>query len=46
VNAAGGKAELVELPDIGFAGATHMFMMDTHSTEIAGWVGDWVRGNC
>ena len=46
VTRTGGQAEVVELPDIGFAGATHMFMMDTHSAEIAGWIGDWVRRNC
>ena len=46
VRAMGGVAELVELPEVGFPGATHMFMMDEHSAEIAGWVGDWVRTNC
>ena len=46
INAAGGAAELVSLPDVGFAGATHMFMMDEHSTDIAGWVGAWIREKC
>jgi pimeloyl-ACP methyl ester carboxylesterase len=46
VRAAGGKAEIVELPDVGFPGATHMFMMDEHSAEISAWVGEWVRNNC
>lgn len=46
VNAAGGTAELVSLPDAGFAGATHMFMMDEHSADIATWVGAWIRENC
>jgi pimeloyl-ACP methyl ester carboxylesterase len=46
VRANGGTAELVELPDVGFPGATHMFMMDEHSAEISAWVGEWVRKNC
>jgi len=45
VRANGGTAELVELPDVGFPGATHMFMMDEHSAEISAWIGDWVRRN-
>ncbi len=46
VVAAGGRADLVELPDVGFPGATHMFMMDEHSAEIANWVGNWIRETC
>ena len=46
VNAAGGRAELVELPEVGFPGATHMFMMDEHSARISEWLGAWIRGNC
>lgn len=46
VNAVGGRAELVELPDAGFPGATHMFMMDEHSAQISEWLGAWIRGNC
>ena len=46
VNAAGGRAELVELPDAGLPGATHMFMMDEHSAQISEWLGAWIRGNC
>jgi len=46
VRAAGGRAELVELPDAGFPGATHMFMMDGHSARISAWIGAWIRANC
>ena len=43
VNAVGGRAELVELPSVGFPGSSHMFMMDEHSAEISTWLGDWIR---
>ncbi len=46
VQAAGGRAELVELSDVGFPGATHMFMMDAHSAGISEWLGAWIRNNC
>ena len=46
VNAAGGRAELVALPDAGFPGATHMFMMDEHSAGISEWLGAWIRERC
>ena len=46
VKAVGGRAELIELPDAGFSGATHMFMMDEHSAEISEWLGAWIRENC
>jgi len=42
----GGKAELVLLPEVGFEGATHMFMMDENSAEIADWIGKWIRSSC
>ena len=42
----GGRAEVVELPDVGFAGASHMYMMDGHSAGIAAWLGDWIRSRC
>ena len=46
INSVGGKAELVSLPEIGFPGATHMFMMDEHSADIAQWIGDWIKKSC
>ena len=46
INSVGGKAELVSLPEIGFPGATHMFMMDENSADIAQWIGDWIKKSC
>ena len=43
VNAAGGRAELVDLAAVGFPGSSHMFMMDEHSAEISAWLGGWIR---
>ena len=45
VNAAGGRAENLVLPDIGIRGNSHMLMQDDNSHEIAGLVLDWVRKN-
>ncbi|GJE58472.1 esterase [Methylobacterium trifolii] len=41
-NAAGGKAELVLLPEIGIAGNSHMLMQDTNSLEVADWLAGWL----
>jgi hypothetical protein len=41
-NAAGGKAELVLLPDIGIHGNSHMMMQDRNSLEIADWLIGWI----
>ena len=42
-NAAGGRAELVVLPEIGVHGNSHMLMHDRNSLDIAGRVSDWVK---
>jgi pimeloyl-ACP methyl ester carboxylesterase len=42
VSHAGGKAELVVLPDIGIHGNSHMLMQDTNSLEIADWLIAWM----
>jgi pimeloyl-ACP methyl ester carboxylesterase len=39
---AGGKVELVMLPEIGFRGSSHMFMQDRNSLEIADWLLGWI----
>ena len=43
VNAAGGRAELMLLPDMGIRGNSHMLMQDRNSLEVAdlllGWIG-------
>jgi hypothetical protein len=41
-NAAGGKAELLVLPDIGIKGNTHMLMQDDNSLDIADILIDWI----
>jgi pimeloyl-ACP methyl ester carboxylesterase len=41
-NQAGGHAQLVELNDVGFPGASHMLMQDKHSLKIASWLADWL----
>ena len=39
---AGGKAELLVLPDIGIKGNTHMLMQDDNSLDIADILIDWI----
>ena len=41
-NAAGGKAELVLLPEIGMRGNSHMLMHDRNSLEVADWLAAWI----
>jgi hypothetical protein len=40
-NAAGGKAEIVVLPEIGIRGNSHMLMQDRNSLEVADWLINW-----
>ena len=42
-NAAGGKAELTLLPDIGMHGNSHMLMQDKNSLAIADWLVGWIN---
>ena len=46
LNSLGGNASLVSLPDVGFGGASHMFMMDRHSDKISEWISEWILGSC
>ncbi|MBH66775.1 MAG: hypothetical protein CMM58_00320 [Rhodospirillaceae bacterium] len=46
IDSVGGRTNLVHLPQIGFEGATHMFMMDSHSAEIAAWISEWIKTSC
>ena len=41
-NAAGGKVEVVALPDVGFHGNSHMLMEDRNSLDIARWLVKWI----
>jgi len=44
-NLAGGKAELVVLPDLGIKGNSHMLMHDRNSLEVAAWLDSWILRN-
>lgn len=44
-NAAGGKAEVLVLPEIGIKGNTHMLMQDDNSLDIADILLDWIGKN-
>jgi hypothetical protein len=41
-NAAGARAEVVLLPDVGFHGNSHMLMQDTNSLQVADWLLAWI----
>ena len=41
-NKAGGKAELVLLPEIGIKGSSHMLMQDRNSLQIADLLLAWI----
>ncbi|WP_218831548.1 esterase [Bordetella genomosp. 9] len=42
---AGGNARLVELPQVGFRGNSHMLMQDRNSLKVADWLLDWIDRN-
>lgn len=42
IRAAGGRADLVNLPDIGIKGNSHMMMMDRNSDDIAKIIQEWL----
>ena len=42
MNAAGGKAEIVALPEVGLYGNTHMVMQDKNSLKVADYLIRWV----
>jgi hypothetical protein len=44
-NKAGGKAEVVLLPEIGIPGNSHMLMQDSNSHQIAEWLLAWIDRN-
>ncbi|HTW36641.1 MAG TPA: hypothetical protein VMD53_18630 [Rhizomicrobium sp.] len=45
VDGAGGKADLVVLPDIGIRGNTHMLMQDDNNLQIADRLIDWMEAH-
>jgi len=45
IQAAGGIARNLVLPDIGIFGNTHMMMLDKNSDQIAGVITQWLEEN-
>jgi len=43
VRAAGGRVDIVDLPDIGIRGNSHMMMMDKNSDQVAGVIQGWLE---
>ena len=44
IRAAGGSAEVVDLPKAGISGNSHMMMMDKNNLEVAGLIQAWLEG--
>jgi hypothetical protein len=42
VRAAGGSVDVIDLPDLGIKGNSHMLMMDKNSAEIADVIQKWL----
>ncbi|VTZ27223.1 conserved exported hypothetical protein [Methylocella tundrae] len=45
LKSAGGKAKLVQLPQIGLHGNSHMLMQDRNNLQIADYILDWISQN-
>jgi pimeloyl-ACP methyl ester carboxylesterase len=44
IRAAGGSADVVDLPKVGISGNSHMMMMDKNNAEIAALIQNWLEG--
>ena len=44
IKAAGGSVEIVDLPQIGIKGNSHMVMMDKNNLEVAALIQKWLEG--
>src|SRR5215475_14252434 len=44
IKQAGGSVDLIDLPDIGIKGNTHMMMMDKNSDQVAEVIQKWLAG--
>jgi hypothetical protein len=44
IRAAGGSADVVDLPKVGITGNSHMMMMDKNNAEIAALIQNWLEG--
>jgi pimeloyl-ACP methyl ester carboxylesterase len=42
LKSAGGSIDVVDLPDMGIKGNSHMIMMDRNSDEVAGLIEKWL----
>ncbi len=45
INAAGGKAAIVQLPEVGLHGNTHMLMQDKNNLQVADFLVQWINQN-
>lgn len=45
INAAGGRARIVQLPETGMYGNSHMLMQEKNNLQIADYLIDWIRVN-
>jgi len=42
ISKAGGKVEIVDLPNVGMRGNSHMLMMDRNNLQVAALIQDWL----
>ncbi len=42
ISKAGGKVEILDLPNAGMRGNSHMLMMDRNNLEVAGLIQQWL----
>jgi hypothetical protein len=45
VNAAGGNAQMLHLPDLGIHGNSHMSMLDKNNLQVADLILKWIDEN-
>jgi hypothetical protein len=45
INAAGGNAQMLHLPEIGIHGNSHMVMLDKNNLQVADLILKWIDGN-
>jgi pimeloyl-ACP methyl ester carboxylesterase len=45
LKSAGGKIDVVDLPDVGIRGNSHMVMMDKNSGQVADLIQKWLAGH-
>ena len=43
IKGAGGSVDVIDLPDLGIKGNTHMMMMDRNSDDVAKLINDWIE---